>query len=133
MTDPSDYAARLEIDYPEQLDRLTTFFRLLWILLSLAVAGLGNALYDPALSAMILDITPPERTAAMLGVKSTAGSLGSTLGPALLMLMTTGPQVGFLAATALVVVLAMASGLALRPPGGQRDLGPYPAPQRARP
>lgn len=24
------YAARLEIDYPEQLDRVTTFFRLLW-------------------------------------------------------------------------------------------------------
>ncbi len=24
------YAARLDVDYPEQLDRLTTFFRLLW-------------------------------------------------------------------------------------------------------
>lgn len=28
----TDYAARLEIDYPEKLDRLTTFFRLLWII-----------------------------------------------------------------------------------------------------
>lgn len=26
------YAARLEIDYPEKLDRLTTFFRILWII-----------------------------------------------------------------------------------------------------
>jgi membrane protein YdbS with pleckstrin-like domain len=26
------YAARLEIDYPERLDRLTTFFRLFWII-----------------------------------------------------------------------------------------------------
>jgi membrane protein YdbS with pleckstrin-like domain len=26
------YAARLEIDYPERLDRLTTFFRLVWII-----------------------------------------------------------------------------------------------------
>jgi hypothetical protein len=26
------YAARLEIDYPEKLDRLTTFFRLIWII-----------------------------------------------------------------------------------------------------
>ena len=26
------YAARLEIDYPERLDRLTTFFRLIWII-----------------------------------------------------------------------------------------------------
>ena len=26
------YAARLEVDYPEKLDRLTTFFRLIWII-----------------------------------------------------------------------------------------------------
>lgn len=32
MADNSDYAARLEIDYPEKLNRLTTFFRLLWII-----------------------------------------------------------------------------------------------------
>jgi hypothetical protein len=29
---PTPYAARLEIDYPEKLDRLTTFFRLIWII-----------------------------------------------------------------------------------------------------
>ena len=28
----SGYAARLEVDYPEQLDRFTTFFRILWII-----------------------------------------------------------------------------------------------------
>src|SRR5512132_3833864 len=32
MTTYPEYAARLEIDYPEKLDRLTTFFRLLWII-----------------------------------------------------------------------------------------------------
>jgi Domain of unknown function (DUF4389) len=33
MTDASlPYAARLEIDYPERLDRLTTFFRVIWII-----------------------------------------------------------------------------------------------------
>jgi len=26
------YAARLDIDYPEQLDRVTTFFRLIWVI-----------------------------------------------------------------------------------------------------
>jgi hypothetical protein len=26
------YAARLDIDYPERLDRLTSFFRLIWII-----------------------------------------------------------------------------------------------------
>ena len=29
-TEPETYAARLQIDYPEQLDRVTTFFRLIW-------------------------------------------------------------------------------------------------------
>lgn len=29
-TEPATYAARLQIDYPEQLDRVTTFFRLIW-------------------------------------------------------------------------------------------------------
>lgn len=29
---PDTYAARLQIDYPERLDRLTTFFRLIWII-----------------------------------------------------------------------------------------------------
>jgi len=33
MVTPSEpYAARLDIDYPEQLDRFTTFFRLIWII-----------------------------------------------------------------------------------------------------
>jgi hypothetical protein len=39
------YAARLEVDYPEQLDRLRTAFRLLWvipILVILALIGGGG-------------------------------------------------------------------------------------------
>jgi hypothetical protein len=33
MVTPSEtYAARLDIDYPEKLDRFTTFFRLIWII-----------------------------------------------------------------------------------------------------
>jgi hypothetical protein len=30
-TPPEPYAARLNVDYPDQLDRLTTLFRLIWI------------------------------------------------------------------------------------------------------
>ena len=30
--EPAGYAARLEIDYPEKLDRVTTFFRLIWVI-----------------------------------------------------------------------------------------------------
>lgn len=42
------YPARLSIDYPEELDRLTTFFRLLWaipivIILGLLSGGWGDA------------------------------------------------------------------------------------------
>jgi hypothetical protein len=32
VTQSESYAARLEIDYPEGLDRFTTFFRLIWII-----------------------------------------------------------------------------------------------------
>jgi hypothetical protein len=32
VTASEPYAARLDIDYPEQLDRFTTFFRLIWII-----------------------------------------------------------------------------------------------------
>ena len=31
-TEPETYAARLQIDYPEELNRFTTFFRLIWII-----------------------------------------------------------------------------------------------------
>ena len=36
----TEYAARLEIDYPEKLDRLTTFFRILWIIPIAIILGL---------------------------------------------------------------------------------------------
>jgi Domain of unknown function (DUF4389) len=37
------YAARLNIDYPDQLDRLTTFFRLIWVIPIAFVLGLLTA------------------------------------------------------------------------------------------
>jgi hypothetical protein len=40
MVDNLTYAARLEIDYPEQLDRLTTCFRLIWIIPIAIILGL---------------------------------------------------------------------------------------------
>lgn len=45
MTTPAEsaYAARLEIDFPEQLDRLTTFFRLIWAIPILIVLSLLSA------------------------------------------------------------------------------------------
>jgi hypothetical protein len=43
MADGSDYAARFDVDYPERLDRLTTFFRIIWAIPILVIAGLLNS------------------------------------------------------------------------------------------
>jgi MFS family permease len=97
------------------------FFRdAAWIVASFILAGLGNALYDPALSAFLLDITPPEHAAGVMGLKSTAGSVGSLLGPGLVVLVTpfAGPQVIFLVSAALAWVLALSSLFAHRVPSG---------------
>ncbi|MBU1175326.1 MAG: DUF4389 domain-containing protein [Alphaproteobacteria bacterium] len=40
MADTSSYAARLDIDYPERLDRLTTLLRLIWAIPILIILGL---------------------------------------------------------------------------------------------
>src|SRR5574341_1764786 len=42
-TPPAPYPARLEIEYPEQLDRLTTFFRVIWIIPIAVILGLLTA------------------------------------------------------------------------------------------
>ncbi len=39
-TNPSNYAARLRIDYSEKLDRLSSFFRILWIIPIAIIFGL---------------------------------------------------------------------------------------------
>ncbi len=40
MADTPDYAARLDIDYPGKMDRLTSFFRLIWVIPIAIVLGL---------------------------------------------------------------------------------------------
>lgn len=79
----------------------------LLISISFALAGLGNALFDPALSAYILEITPQQHKSTVMGIKSTTGSFGSVLGPALLLLFTPilQPRGTFLIASVFVVTL----------------------------
>ncbi|MDR3470191.1 MAG: DUF4389 domain-containing protein [Devosia sp.] len=47
MVDSTDYAARFDIDYPERMDRLTTFFRLIWaipiLIVYSLVSGVGGS------------------------------------------------------------------------------------------
>lgn len=109
--------------FSAQFVGLLIFRNTTWIALSFILAGLGNALYDPALSALILDITPPGQTGGTIGLKSTAGSLGSMLGPALVVLLTPfiSPQVVFLIAFVLVVMLTLVSGLSLQLPQRTND------------
>jgi MFS family permease len=87
-----------------------------WIVVSFIIAGLGNALFDPALSAHLLDITPPEHTGRIMGLRSTAGSIGSMLGPALVVLLAPfiGPRAVFLFSACLVLALMLASAFGLR-------------------
>src|SRR6266511_106556 len=40
VTPPEPYPARFDIDYPEKLDRLTTFFRVIWIIPICIILGL---------------------------------------------------------------------------------------------
>ena len=80
-----------------------------WIAATFVLAGFGNALYDPALTASILDIAPAEHRARSMGFKSTASSIGNILGPALVVLLAPRlPATGiFLAAAGGVCVTVM--------------------------
>ena len=93
---------------------LALFRNHLLIVAAFVIAGLGNALYDPALSAAILDISPAEHHSRILGIKGMAGSTGSILGPALVALLNASVEARgiFLMATG-IVLLALVSGLAL--------------------
>lgn len=104
--------------YSAQFLGLLIFRDAIWIMVSFIIAGLGNALYEPTTGAIVLDITPPEHTAGMLGVRNTAGSLGSMLGPGLVVLLAPilSARAGFLIVTVLMALLVLAAGLALRPP-----------------
>lgn len=55
MTADQEYAARLEIDYPEKLDRLTTVFRLIWIIPIAIVLGLISGAGSTITNTIVVD------------------------------------------------------------------------------
>ena len=83
---------------------LALFRNYILIAVSFVIAGLGNALFDPALNASVLDVASSEHQAQMLGFKSTASSLGNILGPAFVVFFTPilDARSIFLTATAIV-------------------------------
>ena len=82
------------------------------------LAGLGNALFDPALGAFTLDIAPTNQKGKFAGLKSTAGSLGNVLGPALVVMISPIlPATGiFLMAVLMIAVITGLAFLLLRSP-----------------
>lgn len=55
MENPSEYPARLQIDYPETLDRLTTFFRIIWIIPIGIILGLISNAGETVTNTVILN------------------------------------------------------------------------------
>lgn len=99
-----------------------------WVIIAaFIVAGLGEALLNPALSAAYLDITPEEHRSRAMGIKGAVGSLGSLLAPVLAMVVVghVTPQSAFLISAALILATALLVSIVLRLPGrtkGVRDL-----------
>ena len=75
MSDHAEYAARLEIDYPEKLDRLTTFFRLIWIIPIAIILGLISGAGETVTNTVILD----QAGEVVRTTRETAGGLASGL------------------------------------------------------
>ena len=84
MAEYPDYAARLEVDYPEKLDRLTTFLRLLWMIPIAVIFALISGAGETATNTIILN----EAGEIVKTTRDTAGGLVS----------------GIAAATALMIV-----------------------------
>ena len=91
--------------FSAQFIGLAFFRNYILIAAAFVIAGLGNALYDPALSASILDISPEEHRTRILGIKSMVGSSGSILGPALVALLNSSMDARSIFLIAVGVVL----------------------------
>ena len=80
MTDyaGTEYAARLAVDYPEKLDRLTTFFRIIWIIPVAIIFGIISAAGETVTHTIILN----EAGQIVRTTRDTAGGLASGLATA---------------------------------------------------
>jgi hypothetical protein len=78
MTDYTKYAVRLEIDYPEKLERVTTFFRLIWIIPIAIILGLVSGAGETVTNTVFLN----EAGEVIRTTRDTAGGLVSGLAAA---------------------------------------------------
>jgi hypothetical protein len=75
---PESYPARLDIDYPEKLDRLTTFFRLIWAIPILIVLSVLSATSNSTVTVVTKTGEVVSR-ATSTGGGIAAGLFGATL------------------------------------------------------
>ncbi len=78
MDTTAEYPARLEIDYPEELDRLTTFFRLIWIIPIAIILGLISGAGETVTNTVFLN----EAGEVVRTTSNTVGGLASGLATA---------------------------------------------------
>lgn len=55
MNNPAEYPARLAIDYPEKLDRFTSFFRIIWLIPIAIIFGLVSGSGQTVTNTVILN------------------------------------------------------------------------------
>jgi DHA1 family tetracycline resistance protein-like MFS transporter len=88
------------------------------VLFSFAVGGLGEGLASPALGAFFLDISEERHRARLMGIKSSAGSLGGVVGPLLAAAVaaSVAPRGAFAASVAVVLFGVLLALVVLREP-----------------
>jgi DHA1 family tetracycline resistance protein-like MFS transporter len=87
-------------------------------MLSFAVGGLGEGLVSPALGAFYMDISEERHRARVMGISSSAGSLGGVLGPLLAAAVagSLAPQRAFAGSIAVVLLAGLLALVVLREP-----------------
>jgi hypothetical protein len=78
MENSTAYPARLEVDYPEALDRFTTFFRIIWIIPIAIILGLITSAGETVTNTVFLN----EAGEVVKTTRDTVGGLAASLGTA---------------------------------------------------
>ena len=84
MNENKPYAARLEIDYPEQLDRLSSFFRAIWIIPIAIIFGLIAGAGETVNNTVVVDQVG---RVISTGRETTGGILSGLFAATLLMIL----------------------------------------------
>jgi multidrug resistance protein len=89
------------------------------VMLSFTLAGLGEGLVTPAKGAFLLDISEERHRARVMGLQSSAGSLGGVMGPLLAAAVAgrVAPQSAFVGSIAIVLLSLLLAFVVLREPG----------------